>query len=78
MTLIAELNEKVPRFSTKVGKFHLPFPNEKRVQEPLQEVYSLFIDSYLLIIDFLKERGDSESNPSYNPKSKARTDDCSI
>lgn len=54
--LIAELNKKVPRISTNVDRFTLRFPNEKRVQKPLHEVYSLFIDSYLFVISYLKKR----------------------
>lgn len=61
VTLIAEHNKKVPSFSTNVGQFRLRFPNEKRVQKPLQEVYSLFIDSYLYIISHLKKRDPSKS-----------------
>ncbi|SLM35921.1 Serine/threonine/dual specificity protein kinase, catalytic domain [Lasallia pustulata] len=61
VTLIAEHNKKVPSFSTNVGQFRLRFPNEKRVQKPLQEVYSLFIDSHLFMISHLKKR-DPKSN----------------
>lgn len=56
MSLIAELNKNIPRFSTNGGPFRLRFPNDKRVQKPLQDIYSLFIESYLFIIAFLRKR----------------------
>ena len=53
---------KVPRFTTKIGGYlRLRFPNEERVRQPLQDVYSLFIDSLVFIISYLKKRDPSES-----------------
>ena len=71
MILLAELNKKVLRFSTNMDNFHLPFPNEQRVQKPLQELYSLLIDSYLFIIKFLKKRDVSESISACKPEFKS-------
>ena len=61
MALIAAYNKKVPRLSTSPDHFQLWFPNENRVQEPLQDVYTLFIDSHLFIISFLRKKGSSKS-----------------
>ena len=62
MALIAELSNKVPRFSTNIGgRPGLRFPNEDRVQQPLQDVYSLFISSLVFIISYLKGRDSGES-----------------
>jgi hypothetical protein len=58
---MAELNKSVPSFSTHVGQFRLRFPNERRVQKPLQEAYSLFIDLNLFIITYFNQRDPSES-----------------
>lgn len=44
VTLIAKLNNTVPQFQ-------LRFPNEKRVQKPLQEVYTEFIEAHLFLIE---------------------------
>lgn len=38
----------------------LQFPNEKRVQKPLQEVYSRFIDAHLFLIDEFTKRDPGE------------------
>ena len=51
-TVIAKLNKKVPSFNTKEGK-GVRFPKNKRVQKPLQDVYSLFINSHLFILSHL-------------------------
>lgn len=48
---MAKLNNTVPSFSTNVGKFSLRFPNQKRVQKPLQDVYNLFINAHFFLID---------------------------
>lgn len=57
VTLVTELNKSVPRFSTERGQFCLRFPNEERVQKPLQDVYSLFIDAHLFILSYLRKQG---------------------
>lgn len=61
VTLLTELYKSVPRFSTDKGHFRLRYPNEKRVQEPLEDVYDLFISSHLFILNYLKKRDTSES-----------------
>ena len=48
-------NNMVPTFSTQGHDFHLRFPNDKRVQKPLQDIYSLVIDTYLSIISHFKQ-----------------------
>ncbi len=59
--VMAELGKIVPRFSRSTGAFHLRFPKDKRVQKPLQEVYSKFIESHLFIISYLKKVDPRES-----------------
>lgn len=49
VTLIVKLNNMVPHIE-------LRFPNEKRVQKPLQEVYTQFIEAHLFVIDELAKR----------------------
>ncbi|MCJ1271307.1 hypothetical protein MMC22_011207 [Lobaria immixta] len=44
VTLIVKLNNMVPHLQSQ-------FPNEKRVQKPLQEIYTLFIEAHLFVID---------------------------
>ncbi|KAL8752824.1 MAG: hypothetical protein Q9184_005613 [Pyrenodesmia sp. 2 TL-2023] len=51
-TLVADLNKKVPPIVTDKGE-NLRFPDDKRVQKPLQEVYSLFLDSHIFILSHL-------------------------
>ena len=63
VTLVADFNQKVPRFSNNDGRFDLRFPNDERVQKPLQEVYSLFIDSYLFFVSYLKESETCMGDP---------------
>lgn len=59
--LITGLNKKVPWFSVNLIQWHLRFANEEEVQKPLQDVYNLFIDSYLFIISYLRKRDPSKS-----------------
>ena len=52
--LLTELNKKVPWFSMDPSQSHFRFASEERIQKPLQDVYSLFIDSQLFIISYLR------------------------
>ena len=58
--LMAELNKSLPSFSTNKDKFTLQFAQEKQVQKPLQEVYELFVSSYIFVLDYLEKIGPSE------------------
>ncbi|KAL8917142.1 MAG: hypothetical protein Q9208_008111 [Pyrenodesmia sp. 3 TL-2023] len=51
-TLVADLNKKVPLIVTDKRET-LRFPNDKRVQRPLQEIYSLFLGSHMRILSNL-------------------------
>ena len=55
------LNKKVPIFAPHGRQFNLRFPSEKRVQKPLQDIYSLFIDANLFIISRLRNCDPGES-----------------
>ena len=54
VNLITGLNEKVPWFSIDLSQSNLRFATEERIQKPLLDVYSLFIDSHLFIISYLR------------------------
>lgn len=59
--LATELNKIVPSFSTDPRVYRLKFPTtERRVQKPLQDVYSLFIQSHLDIISYLRKKDPGE------------------
>lgn len=58
-TVLNKLNTSVPPFFTG-DIVRLPFPNEERVQKPLQDAYGIFIDSYLYILAHVKKKGISK------------------
>ena len=64
----------VPSFSNSVGQFRLPFPNEKRVQKPLQEVYRKFIDAHLRLIEGFTKRDPGELIPPFRSETVALID----
>lgn len=74
VTVIAELNKKVPSFPFQKGHLHLRFPNDKHVQKPLQDIYSLFINLYLFILSYLKSEDYRESNSCLTFQWNTRTD----
>ena len=51
---MTEFNRMIPKFSSHERHFHLRFTNDKRVQNSLQNIYSLFIDTYLFMISHFK------------------------
>ncbi|KAL8858525.1 MAG: hypothetical protein Q9178_005023 [Gyalolechia marmorata] len=61
--LVADLNKKVPSFVNNKSET-LQFPNNARVQKPLQKVYTLFIKSHFFILSHLlrKDRKDKAFN----------------
>lgn len=50
-TLLADLNRAVPKFTTDVTLF----PEDKKVQKPLQEVFGIYVDSYVFIVSYFSQ-----------------------
>lgn len=69
VTLSAELNRKVPKFSTDDGWF----PNDKEAQKPLKELYSACIDSHVFTMSSFANRSPSEPTPSAGLEMLAET-----
>lgn len=58
VNLLVELNEKVPQLGADVERF----PDDNQVQQPLQDVYASFFDSYAKLMGMLGERTLSKTD----------------
>ena len=53
---LGELNKTVPQLGADIERF----PDDKEVQQPLQEVYTTFLDSYIELLSLLSENSYSK------------------
>ena len=58
--LITGLNNEVPRPLASLRQLHMGFANGGKLQKPLQDIYSLFIDSHVFIITYLRGMKNSK------------------
>lgn len=66
ISTVAILNKKVPSFAYGESPYKLRYPDEPKVQKPLQQVVKLFVDAQLFIISHLRAVDKSEYTANLN------------